>query len=39
MSHLIEWITRHWLSTILILGAAAALTFVFIHRKSLFYKE
>jgi len=39
MSQLYEWISRHWLGTALILGAAAATLFIFINRKSLFYKE
>ena len=34
-----EWIGRHWLGLALLAGIAAAIAFVSVNRKSLFYKE
>ncbi len=39
MEQLIEWIGRHWLAVFLAAALLVALGFVFVNRKSLFYKE
>ncbi|MFD0589964.1 hypothetical protein ACFQZE_18445 [Paenibacillus sp. GCM10027627] len=35
----IAWLTEHWLSVMLTLGAIVAILYVIINRKILFYKE
>ncbi len=35
----IEWLTDHWIGTILVLGVIAAVIYVMTNRNSLFYKE
>lgn len=39
MPQLIEWTGRHWLVIVLIIGAVAAVAYIFAKRQSLFYKE
>ncbi|GFN33266.1 hypothetical protein PCURB6_35260 [Paenibacillus curdlanolyticus] len=35
----IEWLTEHWIGTILVLGVIVAILYVMTKRSSLFYKE
>jgi len=35
----IEWLTDHWVGTILVLGVIVAVIYVLTNRSSLFYKE
>lgn len=39
MKAFVTWISEHTLTTVLILGTAYAVWFVFANRKDLFYKE
>ncbi|SDT07560.1 hypothetical protein SAMN05444162_3016 [Paenibacillaceae bacterium GAS479] len=39
MPVIVDWITRHWVSLSVSAALLAACLFVFVNRKSLFYKE
>lgn len=39
MDHIVNWLTHHVLTTILILGSVFAVSYVFANRKALFWKE
>jgi hypothetical protein len=39
MDRFIDWVSAHTLTSVIILGTAYAIWFVFSHRKSLFYKQ
>jgi hypothetical protein len=39
MDNFIEWVSTHALTTILIVGTAFAIIYIFANRKALFYKE
>lgn len=39
MEQLIDWVERHWLTVFLAGALLVAAGFVFVYRKSLFYKE
>lgn len=39
MREFYDWIALHWLAASLVFFSALALAFIFVKRKSLFYKE
>ena len=39
MPEWLEWVRAHWLTVTLTAGCAFAILYVFIHRKSLLYRE
>lgn len=39
MREFFDWIALHWLAVSLVFVSALALAFIFVKRKSLFYKE